>query len=97
MRDNRRDQTLQRNYIQKYRFLMREYERVKKHQHPQFRLVQDFYTFHGTTRQTFAKYYQRYRQGGGDASVNGGGMLGHWGVEVQGKCPDKCSAEMSLG
>ena len=69
MRDNRRDQTLQRNYIQKYRFFMREYERVKKHQHPQFRLVQDFYTFQGTTRQTFAKYYQRYRQEGGDASL----------------------------
>ena len=29
--------------------------------------------------------------------VNGGGMLGHWGVEVQGKCPVKCSAKMSLG
>ena len=42
--------------LQKWRFLIREYERVKAKQHPHFRFVQDFYAFHGTSRQTFAKY-----------------------------------------
>ena len=27
---------------------------------PVFRFVQDFYSFHGTSRQTFAKYYNRF-------------------------------------
>ncbi len=62
MRDNSKDRTVERNYVQKWRFLIREYELVKAKQHPQFRFVQDFYRFHGTSRQTFAKYYNRYRQ-----------------------------------
>ena len=28
-------------------------------------------------------------------TVNGGGITYHWGVVVQGRCPPKCSAEMS--
>ena len=28
--------------------------------------------------------------------VKGGGKTYHWGVVGQGKCPDKCSAKMSL-
>ena len=57
------------NYIQKWRFLVREYELVKAKKHPRFRFVQDFYNFHGTSRQTFAKYYNRYRQEGSDRSL----------------------------
>ena len=57
MRDNSKDRTVERNYIQKWRFLVREYELVKAKCHPQFRFVQDFYAFHDTSRQTFAKYY----------------------------------------
>ncbi len=64
MRDNSNDRTLERNYVQKYRFLIREYELVKAKRHHQFRFLQDFYTYHGTDRQTFAKYYNRYRQSG---------------------------------
>ena len=69
MRDNRKDGTLERNYVQKWRFLIQEYELVKRGRHPKFRFVQDFYTFHGTDRQTFAKYYQRYQRDGGDGSL----------------------------
>ena len=69
MRDNRKDLTLERNYIQKFRFLIREYELVKAKKHPQFRFVQDFYKFHGTSRQTFAKYYNRHRRENGDESL----------------------------
>ena len=43
MRDNSDDRTIERNYVQKWRFLVRDYERVKAKRHPQFRFVQDFY------------------------------------------------------
>ncbi len=69
MRDNRKDGTLERNYLQKWRFLIREYELVKGKKHPKFTFVQDFYAFHGTDRQTFAKYYQRYQREGCDGSL----------------------------
>ena len=68
MRNNSKDQTVERNYQQKWRFLVKEYELVKAKRHPNFRFVQDFYNFHGVSRQTFAKYYNRYRQEGGAGS-----------------------------
>jgi len=64
MRDNSQDETLKRNYLQKYRFLIREYEEVKAGRHPQFRFVKDFYAFHDTDRRSFRKYYNRYLQSG---------------------------------
>lgn len=62
MRDNSSDKTIERNLMQKWRFLIAEYELVKAKRHPQFRYLQDFYAFHGTSRQTFAKYYNRFCQ-----------------------------------
>jgi len=64
MRNNSRDTTLKKNYIQKYQFLVQEYELVKAKQHPKFRFVKEFYAFHGTCAQTFLKYYARYKQSG---------------------------------
>ena len=64
MRNNSRDETLKRNYLQKYQFLIDEYEQVKAREHPVFRYVKDFYAHHGTCPQTFLKYYGRYRQSG---------------------------------
>ena len=69
MRNNSRDRTVERNYVQKWRFLVKEYELVKAKKHHQFRFVQDFYKFHGTNRQTFAKYYNRYRQSGSEEAL----------------------------
>ena len=69
MRDNSRDKTIERNFMQKWRFLIKEYELVKAKQHPQFRFLQDFYAYHGTSRQTFAKYYNRFRQLGSDEAL----------------------------
>ena len=66
MRDNRNDRTIERNYTQKWRFLISEYLLVKAKRHPKFRFLQDFYAFHGVNRQTFAKYYNRYLDSGGD-------------------------------
>jgi transposase InsO family protein len=68
MRINSRDETLKKNYIQKYVYLIEEYELVKNGNHPCFTSVGDFYKAHGTCPQTFLKYYGRYRQSGCDVS-----------------------------
>lgn len=62
MRNNGKDETLKKNYIQKYIFLIKEYEEVKEKKHPVYKKVKDFYEAHGTCRQTFLKYYGRYKQ-----------------------------------
>ncbi len=64
MRNNSQDDTIKRNYIQKYRFLISEYEEVKARRHPRFRFVKDFYAFHDTDPRSFLKYYNRYLQSG---------------------------------
>ena len=66
MRNNSKDRTIERNLVQKWRFLIREFELVKAKKHPHFRFLEDFYRFHGTNRQTFYKYYHRYQQEGTD-------------------------------
>ena len=62
MRWNDQDKTIERNCIKKWRFLINEYELIKQKKHPRFRFVSDFYEFHGTQRQTFLKYYHRFKQ-----------------------------------
>jgi len=66
MRNNTHDETLKRNYIQKYQYLINDYEAIKEKRHPQYKRVKDFYTSHGVCPQTFLKYYSRYQQSGGD-------------------------------
>lgn len=61
MRRNTEDKTLERNYIQKWRFLIQEYELTKSKWHPRFRFINDFYKHHNTSRQVFLKYYNRFR------------------------------------
>ena len=60
MRNNTQDKTLERNYLSKWKYMIKDYELVKKNKHPKFRFVSDFYKFHKTNRQTFLKYYHRY-------------------------------------
>ena len=43
MRKTNNDLTLERNYIQRYQFLIGEYELVKAKQHPKYRFVKEFY------------------------------------------------------
>jgi len=64
MRDNSFDRTIERNYLQKWRFLIAEYEEVKAGRSTAFRRVGDFYAHHGTCSQTFRKYDNRYLQSG---------------------------------
>lgn len=68
MKINSKDETLKKNYIQKYQFLIEGYEQVKAGVHETFDSVGEFYEAHGTCRQTFLKYYARYKQADGDPS-----------------------------
>ena len=69
MRNNRKDRSIERNVIQKCRFLIKEYELVKAGKHPHFQFLEDFHRFHGTNRQTFHKYLHRYRQTGEEVAL----------------------------
>jgi len=69
MRINSQDLTLARNYIQKYRFLIKEYELVKSKKHPEFKFVKDFYAHYDTDRRSFLKYYNRYKLNGKDEDL----------------------------
>ena len=64
MRNNNNDLTLERNYIQKFQFLMSEYELIKQKKHPQFKFLEDFYRAHDTDRRVFLKYYNRFKKSG---------------------------------
>lgn len=58
------DKTLERNYIKKFKYIIQEYELIKEKRHPRFRFVGELYKHHNTNRQTFAKYYNRYKHSG---------------------------------
>jgi len=64
MRNNSQDSTLERNYLEKYRFLIKEYEQVKNKTHPLHKKAMDFYKANDTCRKSFLKYYNRYKQSG---------------------------------
>jgi transposase InsO family protein len=66
MRDNSFDRTIERNYVQKWRFLIKEYEQVKAGRSETFGSVGAFYRHHGTCSQTFRKYYNRYLLSGSE-------------------------------
>lgn len=69
MRDNSFDQTIEYNCIQKWRFLIAEYEEVKAGRSTTFRSVGEFHRHHGTCLQTFRKYYNRYLRSGAEADL----------------------------
>lgn len=64
MRKHSDDKTIERNYIQKWQFLIEEYLLTKRGRHGKFKFVSDFYHFHKINRQTFCKYYNRYLNSG---------------------------------
>jgi transposase InsO family protein len=69
MRHNTSDQTLVRNYLEKYRFLIKEYELIKAHKHSEYRYLEAFYKAHDTDRRSFLKYYNRYKQSGSESDL----------------------------
>lgn len=57
---NSEDKTLERNYKNKWRHLISEYELIKKKGHTRYRFVGEFFKAHGISRQLFNKIYRRY-------------------------------------
>jgi len=64
MRKTTNDKTLERNYLQKFQFLINEYELIKLKKHTRYKFVTDFYKDNETSRQTFLKYYNKFRRSG---------------------------------
>src|ERR1700761_5790772 len=69
MRRNTEDRTIERNYQEKYRFLMTEYELVKQKAHPLYKTAKAFYQANHTCAKIFLKYYNRYKQSGRSAAA----------------------------
>jgi hypothetical protein len=69
MRNINNDLTLKRNYLNKYRFLIGEYEQVKRREHPVFRFAKDFYSAHDTDARAFLKYYNLFKQSGNELDL----------------------------
>src|SRR5258708_16751550 len=69
MGDNSYDRTIERNSLQKWRFLIPEYEAVKAGRSVAFRRVGDFYRHHGACSQTFRKSDNRYLRSGAEADL----------------------------
>ena len=64
MRSNTNDKTVQRYYIQMFRFLVSEYELIKAKRHPKYQYYEELYKDHNTDRRQFLKYYNRYKVSG---------------------------------
>lgn len=69
MRNINNDLTLKRNYLSKYRFLIAEYEQVKRKAHPLYRFAKDFYLAHDTDARAFLKYYNLFKQSGDELDL----------------------------
>lgn len=69
MRNINNDLTLKRNYLSKYRFLISEYEQVKRREHPVYRFARDFYLAHDTDARAFLKYYNLFKQSGNELDL----------------------------
>jgi hypothetical protein len=69
MRNNSQDKTLERNYLEKYRFLISEYIQIREGKHPRFRFAEEFYKANDTDRRSFLKYYNRYKHSGSELDL----------------------------
>lgn len=54
------DKTLAENYKRRWKYLISEYELIKKKSHTRYRFVGEFFKSHGISRQLFNKIYRRY-------------------------------------
>jgi hypothetical protein len=63
---NTADMTVERKYLDTYRFMIKEYEQIKRKEHPVYTQLEQLYKAWGTNRKSFLKYYNRYKQSGRD-------------------------------
>ena len=64
MRYNSEDKTLERNYKNKWKHLISEYELIKKHKHTKYKFVGEFFESNNISRQLFNKIYRRFGSSG---------------------------------
>lgn len=63
------DKTLERSYKKKWKYLISEYELIKKKSHTRYRFVGEFFKAHGISRQLFNKIYRRYCSSGSEEDL----------------------------
>lgn len=61
--------TIMRNSIRQYKLLIEEYELVKNKVNPRFNKAKEFYEYYHLKRQTFIKFYNRYKVERNDLSL----------------------------
>ena len=66
---NVNDLTVERKYLDTYRFMIKEYEQVKLKVHPVHKYVEALYKAWGTNRKSFLKYYNRFKQSGKESDL----------------------------
>lgn len=57
---------LEKQCIKKYTLMLEQYESIKKGELKIFKNLGEFYSFHGVSRKNFLKYYNRFKNSGGD-------------------------------
>lgn len=56
------DKTLEREAMKRMKYLVKEYEQIKRKAHPKYAFLREFYRDKNIHRQNFIKYYNRYKQ-----------------------------------
>lgn len=69
MRYNSEDKTLETNYKNKWKHLIKDYELIKQKKHTKYRFVGPFFQEHHISRQLFNKIYRRYKTQGTDEAL----------------------------
>lgn len=57
---------IEKRYLEKFTFLVNDYEAIKKKQHPIYKRCSDLFNAHRMDRRIFNKYYHRYLESGRD-------------------------------
>jgi len=60
--NKKKDNTIERNYLDRFHNLILEYEKIKEGTHPKYKYVKYFFQDVGICHQNFSKYYHRYVQ-----------------------------------
>lgn len=63
------DKTIENNYLRIWGSLVRDYELIKEKKHPKYKFVTHLFSAKGLSRQTFYKYYARYRESSSKADL----------------------------
>jgi transposase InsO family protein len=57
-------QEIEKRYLEKFRYIVADYEAIKKRQHPSFKKCSELFEAHRMDRRIFNKYYHRYLESG---------------------------------